>query len=447
MRAIAYFQTNSGQEYLQAFEEAFLDYCDRNLHQPIKTFADINDDEGIDRFTQYRALIEYMRESGSNFLVVIPDASHIGSDLESVARSMVEFEGIGAKVICDDDDFPDPLQNSFQSLGIKGVSRTRSERIKESMRNRALQGRGLGKPPFGYRIGAEGTLGVVHEEAPIIELIYKLYTKDEIGLRLIAQHLNEREIPTRRGGKWNMVTIRDILRNSAYMGTYTRFGLRLPKSHEAIIPPDVFRAAQDASSARRPRGRVVNAEPFMLSGLVFCGYCDNKMMGVTRRQSWKKKDGRRSRGVYRYYQCQSRNNQGLCEYHTWRASRLEGAVLGQLKYALQVRSVDSLDSDSASEAQKNETRDIWDARVKNAERRFLQGMRRTARAELTIDVLGEYLDDLDNVRRGAANAERPVDVTKTLENWDSLDIVLQQSFLSEHIARIVVKDDVVELAV
>ena len=65
MRAIAYFQTNSGQEYLQAFEEAFLDYCDRNLHQPIKTFADINDDEGIDRFTQYRALIEYMRESGS----------------------------------------------------------------------------------------------------------------------------------------------------------------------------------------------------------------------------------------------------------------------------------------------------------------------------------------------------------------------------------------------
>ena len=121
--------------------------------------------------------------------------------------------------------------------------------------------------------------------------------------------------------------------------------------------------------------------------------------------------------------------------------------MGQLKYALQARSVDSPDSDSASEVQKNETRDIWGARVKHAERRFLHAMRRTARAELTIDVLGEYLDDLDNVRRGAANAERPVDVTKTLENWDSLDIVLQQSFLSEHIARIVVKDDVVELAV
>ena len=432
---------------MQAFDEAFLDYCDRNLHQPMRTFADINDDENVDRFAQYRAMIEHMRESGSNFLVVIPDASHIGSDLESVARSMVELEGIGAKIICDDDDFPDPLQNSFQTLGIKGVSRTRSERIKESMRSRALQGRGLGKPPFGYRISAKGTLEVVQKEGPIIELIYKLYTKDGIGLRLIAQHLNERKILTRRGGNWNMVTIRDILRNSAYMGTYTRFGLRLPKSHEAIIPPDVFRTAQDVNRARRPRGRVVNAEPFMLSGLIFCGYCDNKMMGVTRRQSWKRKDGRRSRGVYRYYQCQSRNNLGMCEYHTWRASRLEGAVLGQLKYALQARSGDSPDSNSASEAHKNETRELWTARVNNAERRFLQAMRRAARAELTIDVLGEYIDDLDNIRRGAANAERPVDVTETLENWDSLDIVLQQSFLSEHIARIVVKDDVVELAV
>ncbi|MCH8110039.1 MAG: hypothetical protein IIB15_07905, partial [Chloroflexi bacterium] len=101
---------------MNAFEDAFLDYCDRNLHQPMTTFADINDDVDVEKFAQYRAMIEHMRESGSNFLVVIPNASHIGSDLESVARSMVELEGIGAKVICDDDDFPDPVQNSFQTL-------------------------------------------------------------------------------------------------------------------------------------------------------------------------------------------------------------------------------------------------------------------------------------------------------------------------------------------
>jgi hypothetical protein len=192
---------------------------------------------------------------------------------------------------------------------------------------------------------------------------------------------------------------------------------------------------------------VVNAQPFMLSGLVVCGYCDNKMMGVTRRQTWKRKDGQRARGVYRYYQCQSRNNQSLCEYHTWRASRLEGAILGQLKHALRARELEvSIDVD-VSKARKDEVRAMWDARVKNAERRFVQGMRRTASGALSVETLGEYLDDLDSVRRGAANAEQPVDVAQTLSNWESLDIEQQQSFLGEHVARIVVKDDAVEVAV
>ena len=161
-------------------------------------------------------------------------------------------------------------------------------------------------------------------------VIYDKYINEGLGLRLIAQYLNEHNIKTRRGGRWNMVTIRDILRNPTYTGTYYRFGLRLPKVHEAIISPQLFRRAQDQTKARRPSSRSVNTEPFLLSGLAFCGYCGNKMMGVTRRQSWRRKDGNSAQGVYRYYQCQSRNNQSLCGYHTWRAPVLESTVLSQL---------------------------------------------------------------------------------------------------------------------
>ena len=56
-----------------------------------------------------------------------------------------------------------------------------------------MMGRGLGKPPFGYHNGADGLLEIVKDEASIVELIYRLYTKDGLGLRLIAQHLNERD--------------------------------------------------------------------------------------------------------------------------------------------------------------------------------------------------------------------------------------------------------------
>ena len=443
MRAIGYFRFGDNHGTLQQLEGAFVKYCQLNLHQAVKAFGDARSpDSG--RCVEYVRMLDYMRESGSNFLVVVPDARHLGGDLESVARTLVELEVSGAKVTCVDEEFPDPLQNAFNTLGVKGVSRTRSNSIRESMRERALKGQSLGKPPHGYRNGRTGTLEVDRGEAPVVELIFRLYTKDGLGLRLCAQHLNERGIPTRRGGKWNIVTIRDILKNPTYMGTYTRFGLRLPRAHEPIIPPDVFRAAQAVTTSRRPVGRVSNSEPFLLSGLVYCDYCGNKMMGVTRRQTWRRKDGRRTSGVYRYYQCQSRNNQSLCGYHTWRASRLEGNVLTQLRYALQANTADSRDGSTAG---GEKTRAVRLDRVKNYERRFLHAMKRAATAQISVATLGRYLEELDNARKAADRPDDQEDSNGILEKWESLDFAERQRFLTDHVARIVVKDDSAEVVV
>ncbi len=447
MRAIGYFRNRDGDEgSLQDMKGAFLEYCKLHQHQPVETFFDSPGGQA-EGASAYRRMVEYMRSSRGQFLVVVPDAPHLGEDVEAVARAMVELEGMGARVVCMDDDLPDPLQNALHTLGIKGVSRARSERIRESMRARAMEGRGLGKPPYGYRIAPDGSLEVVKEEAVVVELIFRLYTRDGMGLRLIAQHLNERGIPTRRGGQWNVVTIRDILRNPAYMGTYTRFGLLLPKSHQPIIPPAVFRSAQDATRERRPVGRIASVEPFLLSGLVYCSYCGNKMMGVTRRQTWRRKDGRRARGVYRYYQCQSRNNRSVCSYHTWRAPLLEGTVLSQLRYALQARAVQPSNGDGAAHSRRAEAQAMREARVRNAERRFLQALKRAARGEITVRALGEYLQELDAARRAAASAGQAADVDTVLAQWDSLDMATRQAFLMEHIVRINVRDDRVEVIV
>ena len=444
MRALGYYRSTKGPESLAELKEGFEDYCDRYVHQVMGTFGDVSNGKPAEK-PEYDRMLSFLKETDSNFLIVVPEAGHLGTDLEAVARRLVELEETGSKVTCADDDMPDPLQNALKTLGMKGVSKMRSERIKESMRERALQGKGLGKPPYGYRNGVDGTLEIVPEEASVVELIYRLYTGDALGLRLIAQHLNERDILTRRGGRWNMVTIRDILRNSTYMGTYTRFGLRLPKSHEAIIPPKTYRIAQDETRARRPAGRVINSEPFLLSGMAYCGYCNNKMMGVTRRQSWRRKDGRKAKGVYRYYQCQSRNKQSLCSYHTWRSAQLEGTVVAQLKYALQASR--SSNGSGLSSQRKEEVKVIWEARVKNAERRFFQAMKRTAQGELRLEVLREYLDNLDKVRIAAVDSAGPVDVEATINRWEALDFDEQQGFLLQHIAKIVVSDDSVEVLV
>lgn len=450
MRAIGYFRTDAVTQKMGPtkssieFQEDFIEYCDINLHQQVRCFGDLNA-SGDGEFPQYQQMIDFIQESRSNFLVVIPDSTHIGSDLESVARAFIHLETNGAKVTCDDDEFPDPLQNAFRLLGVTGISKTRSAKIKESMQARALKGRGLGRPPYGYRNGDDGVFEIVKDEAAVVELIFRLYTSEDMGMRLIVQHLNGRGIPTRRGGNWNVVSIRDLLKNPVYMGTYTRFGLRLPRSHEPIISPALFRQAQDTTRSRRPVGRVSRAEPFLLSGMVYCGYCENKMMGVTRRQTWRNKGGQRQRGVYRYYQCQSRNNQSVCDYHTWRAPLLEGTIVPQLSLALQTKRNAAQESDNGSTDPRLEV--VWEQRLKNAERRFVQMLRKTARGAAKIEELQEYLSELDSARANAAKSADPQAAVELMSKWDDLPFDQRRDFLLTHVAKIVVRDEMARVEV
>ena len=466
MRAIGYYRLRyeDNEEAVEQHHERFEQYCERYLHQPIAIFGDApiveaapykgTNGNGFSsgrgygshryRLPEYGRMLEHIVNSQSNFLVVVPDTTHLGEDLEDVVRTIIEIEATGCKVICEDDEIPDPLQNALDSLGPVGVSKERSERIKDSMRRRAMLGKGLGKPPFGYRNSSDGTLEIVDHEASTVRLIYDKYIKEGLGLRLIAQYLNERDIKTRRGGRWNMVTIRDILRNPTYTGTYYRFGLRLPKAHEAIIGPKAYRMAQDQTKARRPSSRSVRTEPFLLSGLAECGYCSNKMMGVTRRQTWKRKDGKSSKGIYRYYQCQSRNNQSLCGYHTWRAGVLESAVLSQIGNT-QTEGNSSVGSVAIAGPGRDRMQAMWDKRIKNAERRFLLNLKRAARGEFGLGAIQDHLRQLDNARTSAASWDRHWDVDDTIGNWDSLTFDEQQAFLQLHVSRIIVHDDSVEI--
>ena len=463
MRALGYFRVDAitqveGQaKSLVDFENDFVTYCELNLHQPVKTFGDLNagpscGEGGVSgdycQGSQYAELIAYIKESGSNFLVAIPDSSHIGGDIETVARAFLEIESAGAKVSCWDEDMPDPLQNALTVLGVSGVSRARSGKIRESMQEQAMWGKGLGRPPFGYRYTDDGAYEVVRDEAAVVELIYRLYTKDRMGMRLIVQHLNERGITTRRGGRWSVVSVRDILRNPVYIGTYTRFGLRLPRSHEPIIDAATYRAARDIVRSRRPRGRVSRAEPYLLSGIAFCDYCGNKMMGVTRHQRWTNKDGNRNRKTYRYYQCQSRNNQSVCGYHTWREADLEGAVLAQIPMAIKAKELDHLKAGHVNGDAMGRMREMWDERVRNAERRFLSAMRKTASGGADTDYLADALNDLDEARMGQLKAgHAKSDVDETVRRWEELSFVDKRDFLLTNVAKVEVADHMARVIV
>ena len=100
--------------------------------------------------------------------------------------------------------------------------------------------------------------------------IFRLYLHEGLGIRLIARRLNEEGLRTRRNRPWSMVSIRDILRNRAYLGTYQRLGMRVPGTHPALVAPDDFRRVQERLSDRRTNYSPRTVGGFLLSGLVIC---------------------------------------------------------------------------------------------------------------------------------------------------------------------------------
>jgi site-specific DNA recombinase len=444
MQAIAYFSVNNDSDDPSYLQGAFLEFCQRFGHNAISIFSDYADG---DKRTKYNEMLKFLKDSNREFLLMLSHPNSLGSDPESCVRRVLELDALGAKVICMDEDMPDPLQGIVRYWHVSGTGGPRGERIREGMMSRAIRGEGLGKPPFGYRIGKSGKLEVVQEESSTVHLIFDLYTNRQMGMRRIVKHLNERSILTRAGRNWSIVTVRDVLKNRTYVGTYTRFGMRVPRNHPALVSAQVFGQAQDMMSNRRVDRHSRPLELFLLSGLTLCSACGNKMVGVTRHMSWSRKDGSKGQGAYRYYQCQSRTNQGICRYHTWRADRLENAVLEHVRDAM---------SQEYSSLPDIESQSFTNYRAASAEKRleakFTRALLNTASGTTSMSYLRDVVYGMDEERSEKREVmdkaiDFPKDYTKKemykylLAQWESLGKDVLRSILIVLIASVVVSDN------
>ncbi|HLF71043.1 MAG TPA: recombinase family protein [Dehalococcoidia bacterium] len=335
MRAIGYFRESSHKpgrpESIGRQNRRFIDYCEAQGYEVATTFSEESDAPTTPAFAQ---LIDYLRRPEKGFMIVVaPSPATLADDAVVAAARCLQVEHLGAHLRFIDTDEAtngDALGAIIESWAA-GKDNAVRDKVRESLRRKAVRGEVLGRPPYGYKVGARNRLELVEDEAIVVRYIYRLYLHEGLGIRLIARRLNEEGLRTRRNRPWSMVSIRDILRNRAYLGTYQRLGVRVPGTHPALVAPDDFRSVQDRLIERRTNYSPRKVGSFLLSGLVVCASCGNRMIGVSRRQAWKRqRDGSEQVASYRYYQCESRTNQGICSYNTQRADELEDAVRRQL---------------------------------------------------------------------------------------------------------------------
>ncbi len=457
MKAVGYFvegaSRGGARRSVGEQNRAFLDFCSRQGYEVAGTFLE-TDAQGED--AGFRQMLHFLQREDRGFTVVVVDAlGALGPDLGRAAMRLLTIENCGVQVVsCQTGR--EVARELVTTWADRGDGTPVSERVRAAMRRKAIRGEVLGRPPYGYRVGARHRLELVPEEAVVVRYIYRLYLQEGMGIRRIAGQLNQENVTTRRGGRWSMVTIRDLLRNRSYLGTYTRFGVKVPGSHPALVSPDDFRRVQERLQSRHRGGRERTVVPFLLSGLVYCGRCGNRAIGVSRRQKWTTKSGELKQASYRYYQCESRTNQSACGYNTQRTADLEAHVremlaenapgASRVKRAGNVDSyvLDMMGQVDRVEAQMRKTRRQVEELVADAahghitvERMKLLGSE-LAREQQGLE--GELTSARGRVAAQQTEAERRLHLEATrmrlVREWESLAFAELQSALREVVDRI-----------
>ncbi len=462
MRAIGYFRETRGDSLAEQ-SRLFLEFCRGNGYEAAAAFLDVAGTEG--ELPGFRQMVEFVRQQASRgfLLVAVPNLDSLGDALTEAARRYFQLASLGVPIVSMESGGDVATLLLERWAGQRSNGRL-GERVKAAMRRKAVKGEALGRPPYGYRVGPKRRLVVVPEEGSVVRYIFRLYLKDGLGIRRIARRLNQEELRTRRNGLWSMVTVRDILRNRAYVGTYTRFGVRVPASHAPLISQDDFRLVQERMDQRRPAVGSRQSSPFLLSGLAYCGYCGNKMIGVTRKQKWQRRsDGALRTAQYRYYQCESRTNRSLCEYHTHRAEVLEEEVRRALLDGQCVPALPQAGDGAAvlteMEGQIRRLRDksrrldrrleqFLDAAVAgriNGERLRGVGL---ALAAQQLELEQSLVDSQNLARQQATAAERRRQreglLARLKDDWGRFSFSQRQDLLREILERVVVRDDGIE---
>ncbi|MBN4064585.1 recombinase family protein [Dehalococcoides mccartyi] len=431
-------------------------YCQRNSHQLIRWFEPDGDERPHDydaRHDRYRQMIASFTGANAKLaLVLVPDASHIAEDLETLVTRLLELERLGTEVRCTDPDRPDALQSGELLLGLGGRSPQRQAKIREAIVAKASRGEVLGRTPYGYEAGSDGLLKPVEGEAETVKEIFETYAgpwhaEDSKplggpGFRAIARSLNDRGLLTRTGRPWSALAISGILKNRTYLGTYTRYGVRIGGSHEPLIDREIFNRAETVTKNRKPVRRRSTEPPYLLGGIARCDLCGRGLSGLTRRRAWKRTDGSSTSKSYRYYECPSRDARKersgeVSRHSSWHADELESAVLQQIQgWGVRIKNkLRPVVGDSSAEE------------ILESERDFNRMVRLVASAYGTLNDLAKPLKRLEQARSSDSSEDnsKQIDIEKLLAEVQGEDTGVSKLAAGALLERVIASEDQVEV--
>ena len=126
---------------------------------------------------------------------------------------------------------------------------------------------------------------------------------------------------TAKGKPFSKNSLRTILKNERYRGTFLWNGIRKENAIPSIVDSSVFEAVQKIMNFRKKSRSCPRQENYLLSGKLYCGSCGEKMVGISGTS--------KGNNLYYYYACDGKLKKKGCLRKNIRADVLEKIVVEQ----------------------------------------------------------------------------------------------------------------------
>ena len=293
----------------------------------VKVYADRAQTGRNDNREQFQLMLADAAKHAFDALIVWK-TDRIGRNKEEIALNKYHLKKNGVKIYYVAEAIPDTPEGIILEAVIEGMaayySEQLSQNVRRGMKTSAQKGRYTGGTcPLGYRITADKRYEIDPKHAPTVREIFHLYAEGKTVTEIITI-LNNRGLRTARGQLFTHNSLRTLLKNKKYIGTFEyKDEVTIENSVPPIVEPEVFHRVQELLAInKKAAGHKKAKVDYLLFGKIFCGKCGAHMTGVcgTSKQHVK----------HHYYICSAKKKK-LCTKRAVRQDWIEHLVLKHLR--------------------------------------------------------------------------------------------------------------------
>lgn len=365
MLVVAYMRYSSENQRdgysIEAQQKAIREYCERKGWELVHEYIDEARSGTNDDREAFQQMIS--DASKNNFEgVVVHKFDRFSRDKYDNAIYKRELRNYGIRVYSVLEELDDSPESLILETLLEGMaeyySRNLAREVKKGFTIKASKGGWCGgTPPYGYRANSDGKLEIIPDQAEIVKYIFDFYANGR-AIQEISIWLNFKGYKTKKGLDFAPATVRGILRNEKYVGTFIYRKTKVVKTKTGkhnvpqkpsdvivvdnaiprIIDDEIWNKVQNRLRANTYSSTKAKVD-YLLTGLIFCGDCGCKYVGGGSVPRYDKNGNEVSR--YNYYICSRRRVTHDCRGAQISKERIEQACINAIiKYCYNKESIE-----------------------------------------------------------------------------------------------------------